>query len=323
MGRAAVNRVFQIGVESTAGTGVAANKQLPSLSFSLSPELRTAPFRANGFKNTTVMQLQREMAKGSFEGPLTYNEIVWALAGLIGENDGSVGAGPDYTWDFLPKTSGADTPKTFTIEMGDSTAAQRAVYSQIKSLKISAGKDGVKVSGDLFARSLANVTLTASPTVIAQLPVNVNEVDCFLDSAFGSIGTTQLTDPMQVDIEITEKFLAREVLNTAFQSFKDAIEQPYEIKVSWTEEFNSQSQATFAAMKASGLPTRYFRFKATGPTLGSATYLIQFDAAVKLSGTEQADQDGVFGYRYDCMAVHDAALGGACSFKVKNAVSAL
>ncbi|MBX7220327.1 MAG: hypothetical protein K1Y36_10315 [Blastocatellia bacterium] len=324
MGRAAVNKVFQIGVETTAGTAVAAGKQLPSLSFSLSPELRTKDYRANGFKTTTVLQLNREMAKGSVEGPLTYNEIIWLLCGLIGENDGSVGGSAPYTWDFAPKTSGADTPKTFTVEVGDSTAAQQAAYTQFKNFKLSASKDEVKVSGDLFARSLANISnLTATPTVIDQLPVNVNEIDVFIDSTFGGIGGTKLTDVMMFDIEIGDKFLAREVLNTTFQSFKDAIETDYQVKVSFVVEFNAQTQALYAAMKASGLPTRYIRFKATGPTLGAGTYLFQFDAAVKLMATEQTDQDGVYAYKFECLAIHDSSFGGAYSFQVKNNVSAL
>lgn len=322
MGRAAVNIVYQIGVETTPGTGVAANRQLPSLSFSVGPELRTQPFRANGYKVDTILQLQREMAKGKFEGPLTYNEVIWPLAGIIG---GTVStSGGASTWTFNANSTGADTnAKTFTLECGDASAAQEAVYTQFNNLSISVTKSEAKVSGDFFARSLENTTLTSSPTQIAQLPTNINEFDIYLDDTFGGIGTTKLTDPLQIDFAISDKYLAKEVLNTTFQSFKESIEQPYNVTGKVMVEYNSQWQAVYAAMKASGLPTRYLRLKATGPTLGATTYLFQMDVACKLEMAEQKDQDGVYGYELGFRAIHDSSMGRAYSFQVINAVTAL
>jgi len=322
MGRAAVNIVYQIGVETTPGTAVPANKKLPGMKFSVSPDLRTDASRANGYKVDTVLQLQREMAKGKFEGKMTYDEIIWPLCGLIGGTVSTTGGAS--TWTFNPNSSGPDTnAKTFTLECGDSSAAQQSPYVQFNNLSLSVTNKEAKVSGDFFSRTLTNATLTSSPTEVALLPTNINEFDIYLDDTFGGIGTTKLTDPLQVDFSISDKYLAKEVLNTSFQSFKESIEQAYTVMGKVLVEYNAQWQAVYAAMKAAGLPTKFLRLKATGPALGATTYLFQLDVACKLKMAEQKDADGVYGYELEFQAIHNTAMGRAYSFQVINAVAAL
>lgn len=325
MGRDAVNVLYQIGAESTPGTPVAGSKQLPSLSFTVSPNLRTKPHRANGLKIPAIVQLQREMTRGSYEGPVSYNEIVYPLAGIIGESGGVVTAGSVNTWEFLPNSSGADADrKTFTLEVGDASNAQQAAYCQFSTFRASFSNDDAMMSGDLFARKLVNIAnLAAAPTLIPQIPANINEINIFLDSSFGALGTTKLTDPFTFDFEIGEKLIPKEVLNTDFPDFKETIEQPYEVTVKWTCEYNAQTQAIYTAMKGAGLPTRYLQCRCTGPALGAGNYLIEFNAAVKLSAVERRDQNGVYAYEFTGLAVHDTAMGRAYSIKVQNALSAL
>lgn len=320
--RASVNITYQIGVETTPGTAVPANKRLPGTSFSLSPDLRTKKFRSNSYKYDTLVQLHREMTKGTFEGPLSYPEIIYPLAGLIGGVVSTTSGAS--TWTFNPSSTGPDANvKNFTCEFGDSTAAMQAAYVQFNSLNITISDEEAMAKGDLFARKLTSTTLTASPTDIVQLPININEVDVFLDSTFAGIGGTKLTDPSRVEIAIAEKFLAKEVLNTAFQSFKETAEQAYSVSAKVTVENNAQTQAIYSAMVAAGLPTRYLRIKATGPAIGAATYLFQFDAAVKVEAAPISDASGIHSYEFNFTAIHDATMGRAYSFKVVNELPAL
>lgn len=319
--RASVNRVYQIGVETTAGTAVPANRKLPGMSLEFSPDLRKKKHRANGFKNTSLVQLQREMSKGTFNGPLSYPEFIYPLSGLIG---GSVAtASGASTWTFNPNSSGADSPKTFTCQGGDATQASQVTYLQFNNLKISINKEDCQMSGDFFAREETSTTLTASPTVVEQHPVNINQVDVFLDDTFAEIGTTKLTDTLMVDFSIGDKFLPKEVLNTAHPSFKETAEKDFEVTAEVTCENNAQTQAIFAAMKSDESP-QFLRIQCTGPIIsGAVTYLIQIDMAVNMFAVAEQDQDGIWAYKFTFEGVYSSSMGRTFSVKVVNANTGL
>src|SRR3954471_21991038 len=132
MGRAVVDKAYQFGKETTAGTQVAANKKLPALSVTLTPQIDKENFRAAGYKNTTVSALSGLWATGSFEGPLDYNALIWPLEGLIGTTPTTPGGGTlSRSWAYTPAASGSDSAaKTFTAECGDSAAAR--VYTRLR-----------------------------------------------------------------------------------------------------------------------------------------------------------------------------------------------
>lgn len=174
------------------------------------------------------------------------------------------------------------------------------------------------MSGDFFGREETNTTLTASPTVLEEHPVNINQVDVFLDDTFAGIGTTKLTDPLMVDFSIADKFLPKEVLNTAFQSFKETAEQAFEVTAEVICENNAQTQAIFADMKSDSAP-QFLRIQCTGPIIsGAVTYLIQIDMAVNMFAVAEQDQDGIWAYKFTFEGVHSSSMGRTFSVKVVN-----
>jgi len=80
---ATVFQGIQIGVESTAGEAVAANKKLLSTSITPVPKVETKPFRAMGNKYASFSTLNKEWAGLNIEGAPTYNEIVYLLSSLL------------------------------------------------------------------------------------------------------------------------------------------------------------------------------------------------------------------------------------------------
>jgi hypothetical protein len=72
---ASVNRVTQIGVETTPGTPVAASRRLQSGGFDLTRQTEYTNFRPPGFKFDSASAKLREWASGSFTGGLAYNEF--------------------------------------------------------------------------------------------------------------------------------------------------------------------------------------------------------------------------------------------------------
>lgn len=167
MTRANVDQVVQLGVETVAGTPVAATKRIPGLSFDIKAILETQKHRAKGSNVNTSSTIHKRWANGTYGGIVDYNSIVYALSGLcgiIGATPVQIGATAGYTWDFNPVSTGADPfPKTFTLEKGDDEAAQILAHLVFQSFGIEMSNDQLNMSGNLFGRFPDDdETLTAS-----------------------------------------------------------------------------------------------------------------------------------------------------------------
>jgi hypothetical protein len=328
--RSYTNIVTQIGVETTAGTAVGANKQLPTTSIVFTPEIEAKFTRAQGFKYPTQGALQRQWTTGTFQGPLSYNEIVYPLSGLVGTGTPALSNVAAYTWTFAPNSAAADSPKTFTMQRGDATAAQQTAYGIFNSLTVTITRQDCTISGTILGQKLTDGTsLTSSPTVIAQVPVSENEIDIFLDTAFGSIGTTKLTDPYETVITFPNFFNPKWVLNTTNASWKEAVEIARDsITISVKVEYNAQMSTIFQALTTNQLPVRYLRVAATGPVITgsspSKNNSLAFDFAVKIMKCQDlGDHEGVYAYDFQFQCVHDSSMGKAFSLVVVNGLSAL
>lgn len=118
------NQAIQLGVESTPGTGVAANKKL--LQTSISPAVKSSvkTYRPMGQKYAGAAALSKEWTESKLEGPLNYGELTYLLASLLSYSaPAQQGGTAAYKWTFASSASSADTVKTYTIEQGDSVRA--------------------------------------------------------------------------------------------------------------------------------------------------------------------------------------------------------
>lgn len=323
MGRGTVNRQVQIGVESTPGTAVPANKSLPSLNLTLTRALEKKEFRSQGFKPTTATQIIKDYGTGSASGPLNYTEIIYVLNSMVTGVITTPGGGTlsrDHT--FTPAAIGADAFKTFTIQEGDTTAATQMANCIFAEFGVTTNLSTAEISGTILGTSPTTATLTGSPTAIALLPVNVREIDLFMDTTYAGIGATKITDAISASFNITNKYAMRWVLNTTNTSFKDIIETPPSLAFSWSTEHNAQSRTLYDSIATN--PTKYMRIKATGPIIEAAiTYKFQMDVGCQINATEQIDDDGVWGYRYDCTPIYTTTFPGAWAVVATNTLTAL
>ncbi|MDQ3906843.1 MAG: hypothetical protein M3268_00705 [Acidobacteriota bacterium] len=322
--RGTVNQVVQVGKQSAAGSAVAGNKLLPGISFRFSPERVKENFRATGFKNTTQTVDNGGWATGSYEGPVDYNQLVWPLEGLIGST-GATGSGVAKTWPFLPLAAGADAnSKLYTVELGDSAAAQQYVDVQFRSFQLAVSKrQGSRMSGNVFSQfPNEGVTLTSGPTAVAQRPVGAKQWDVYLDPTFGAIGTTKIASAYAFGFAVGDKFNPFWALNSSYPNIKDSVEIAHDINGSISTEHNSQSRSLFSGIPANAV--QYLRFEALGLTLQTGvTEHITIDLAVQFGNPAAEDVDGVFGMTYNFDSVYDANLGGNWRATVVNAISAV
>ncbi len=323
MGRATVNRQVQIGVESTPGTAVPANKSLPSLSLTITRALETKEFRSQGFKPATASQIVKDYGTATMSAPLNYTESIYPLNSMVTGVITTPGGGTtsrDHT--FTPAAIGADAFKTFTIQEGDTTSATQMANGIFGEFGVTTNLTTAEMSGTLLGTTPITASLTGAPTAIALLPVNVREIDLFLNDTFAAIGTTKVTDTINASFNITNKYAMRWVLNTSNTSFKDVIETPPSLSFSWATEHNAQSRTLYDSL--SGNPFKYMRLKATGPIIEAAiTYKFQLDVGCRITATEQIDDDGVWGYQYNCTPQYSTTFPGAWAVVVTNTLTAL
>jgi hypothetical protein len=234
-------------------------------------------------------------------------------------------------WNFLPVSRALDNPKTFTIEVGDASAADRFVYGQLTTFTADLSQDEMKVSGNLIARAQsANISLTASPTIVPERPVERGQVDVFIDPTFGAIGSTKITNCFEENFSLGEKYKAKFIHDSTVPSFQDTTEVAPTLTFSFTQEHDTQSRARLASILAAD-PIQYLRIRCKGIDLstlqdGSVTELIQIDVAGKFTEPEEVRDVmsmGVYGYKYTFVALDDPTMGRPFSVKNINTLTTL
>lgn len=166
---ASVDQVVQVGIASADGTRVPATRRLPGVSIDVRPSVVRQSFRAKGSNVNTADVIHRMSAEGDWEGPLDYNQILYPFETLLGEVNNTpaqIGSTGCWVWEYIPVSFGADLhPKTLSVEMGWSEAAQIADYVRMISAELDFGADALNMRGALLGMFPEDdQTLTASQT---------------------------------------------------------------------------------------------------------------------------------------------------------------
>lgn len=309
--RASVFQRVQVGVESVAGTEVDADVRLPSISFEIgaNPDIKT--YRGSGFKFPRVAALHRESVDVSLSGPVTYNEIVYLLSGIldaasITDNTGTTG---EATWEFSVDTTAADAPVTYTVEQGDDTDAELFTYGSVTGLTMSFTQDDVTLSGTMFGTSLqTGITMTATPSLVPVQPVMAQEVKVYRNFTLGAIGTTALTRVISAEWSLTDKYGPIWYLDgSADLAAQVELIPTHELKIlmaaDGAEYINTLSNGR------QGNPF-FMRVEAIGPIIsGAITYSMQIDMVAFMTAVESfSDEDGIYAVEFTFTgAVRDAS----------------
>jgi len=184
---ATVFRGSQWGVETTSGTVVAANRRLLCTDVNSTPATRLAMYRPVGRKYPTTVVKGKEHTTANLTGVLCYNDLVYLLSGLMTTATITTPTSATNTrnWQFLPSPTAPDSPKTFTIETGSSVEAERFAYGLVNGLSLHITENPpIEITGTMLGWTLTEgATLTSSPTVIAESPVDPDTVTFFVGNA--------------------------------------------------------------------------------------------------------------------------------------------
>lgn len=324
MAREGANLIQQIGVQTVAGTAVSATKKFASLGIDLGFDITTKQFRSMAAKQNTTSIIHKKMATGTYEGPLSYTELVYVLAGMF--PFAVVTASGVSTWTFTPNAIGADSFKYYTLECGDDEATEQYKDVLFTSAEISWGLEDVMISGNVFANPKTVLgSLTAALPFLAERPVSARDITIYCDTAFAGIGVTPLTDVFDAKLSLGEKFAPKWVLHRVQTTYKEPFERINDKTFTITLEANSQGRTLLQDLVDNNA-TKFFRVEAQDGLISGATnYTIQFDFAAKLTGVrEQKDyNDSLYAYELTFTLIQESTLNGPFIAVVKNALPAL
>jgi hypothetical protein len=319
---ATVYQGIQIGVESTPGTPVPANKKLLSVSMKPSPQTETSPFRAMGNKYASFVSLNKEWTSITIDGQPTFNEIVYLLSGLMHYaapvQQGSTAA---YKWTFVSNTSAADVGKSFTIEQGDADRAWRVAGARISGLTFDFGRNEIKVSGNGVGEQLeTGITLTATPTALSPAPILPTMLKFYTaDTQAGLAGASALGNSFSMQWSLTDKF------GLAWPVGQDAVAVEGEPNASGKIVLATDAAGLGLIATLRAASTKWFRIEATGGLIATSYYqklTIDFPAQIESVG-DPTDTDNVYTMEFGLKPIHDSTWGKSVNIEVITNLSAL
>lgn len=317
----------QLGVETTSGTAVAANKRLHSFGLKLDDAADFDRFGPMGQLLDTIAVVRREWSTFAVEGYPDYQNVVYPLSGVIGAATITTPGGGTNSrlWTFTLSSDGTNTPKTFTVQNGDGTTAEQAAYGLFNSFGLSLARSSEqKISGDGFAQRLDYAaTLTASPTEIPAIPILATHLDVFADDTSGGIGTTKLTRDFAADFSIGDRYNPLWTINSAVTSFASHIIQKPAIALKLTLGNDAAARALVTTMRAGA--TKFIRLQALGDIIeGSIPYRLRVDTACKVvAAPSRGDVEGAATLEWEFAVIHDATWGKGLEITVQNSLTAL
>lgn len=236
---------FQIGLESTAGTTVAATRRLyvdtdgSNLSRERAP--RVHRFATASRDNARAFTLGPTTVGGKLKMPMSASEIIELL--LMGVKAGvtPTGAGSAKLWTFTPGTALAPA----TIEWNDGARVWEAGGCYVSKLKISGNvKEETTVEAELFGINLVASSLTGS--LAERLPDFIEgwETKLYVDAMGATPGTTQATGTLinwevELDNQLGRKYFAANTLDVGAITMGEM-----EIKAKLTFEASAAAAAT-------------------------------------------------------------------------------
>ena len=331
--RATINQVVQVGIEGTPGTAVAATRRLTSLSLAPNIKSNIDMFRPMGYKYETVQAQNQEWAEGSVTGAPTYNELPYAYASLLTNPtvtqilDGATPTGA-YRYVFDPSSTAADSPKTFTAEVGSSYRAHRVKHVLLNEFNLDFKRTGIGLGGNFISHRLEDA-ITLTPTGVTELPlipIVPSQVDVFMDATSGGLGTTKLGRCLQANMQIGDRYGPLWVLDSSLESWATYLERAVNARIEFTVAADAQGMGLLSNVRNG--TTAFFRIRALGPVIytGGVTvrYSFTYDLAGKISDVgDFSDEDGLYAMHWTAKAVHDSTWGRAHKLEIVNTVEAL
>jgi len=323
--RSTLSQGVQIGVETTPGTAVAANKKLLATSIELGIQANISTFRPSGGKFATIQAMGKEWAKAKISGQLTYTDLVYlASSNIKYAAPVQQAATAAYKWTHFPAQSAEDTVKTFTVENGSAVRAHKAAYGIVNSLGYMVTRDKTEIKGEMLMQRVTDgITLTATPTDVALKPILPSQFDYYADDASGDLGTTKLLRVFSIDWDFSNRFGPVWPIDSAQASFAAHVETEPQPLLKVVLAADAVGMGYLANARTGD--KKFIRIQATGENIEDTyDYSMIHDICGVVSAVEEfKDHEGVYAIGYTFRCAYDATWGKAFNLEVINALTGL
>lgn len=272
----------QYGKETTKGTAVAATRRrvgvAPRIITDSKPEfieeqfgVRVASRRAHIYERLYVSTLSTpNVGFQQFILPFMTG-LKTATASEVTASQG------DYKFVFTPNltaAAGDNSPDAFTLQVGDDVQAWRVPYCMTDRITIKGkvNQDGgaapVSLEQGIFGRLIEENAFTAALSLEASTPVNAKLAQLYVDTAWASVGGTELSDALdEFTVEILTGLhpIFRGSSQNYFNSHREGIisaTASFVVDTALRDELLSSQQAG---------DLQIVRLKLNGPQIGTGT----------------------------------------------------
>jgi hypothetical protein len=317
----------QLGVETVQGTGVAAGTLLQSMSLTPGVKVEVDTFRPNGYKFPTLAIPNKEWSEVKVEGKPVYDELQYMLSSVMDvATITTPGGTTPRLWTFEPASIGADAPKTYTLEFGESGAgnASKLTGAIVTDFGLKFSRDEITMDATMLATQLAvGQTLTATPTAKPLFPITPGQLTMYMDVSGATLGTTKLTRAFSAEFTIGSRYSPVWPIDAANPSYAATIESEPEAEFTLMLAADTVGTGLLTPMRAGD--TRFIRVAAQGPVIETTYYRsLKLDLAVKVTDvSEFQDEDGIYALEYTFAVVHDATWGRAMKVELQNSQATL
>lgn len=324
MARATIAQRTQLVLETTYGVLPAspAWQRLPTLAIKPKPNLEAVAYREQGRKFASVVVPNREWSSATFDGALTFSELPFIYASLFSPpspNPPAAGASGERSWTMKPSNDTPDTPATYTMQHGDTSANGIQVGGLVVTdATMEITRQACKLSGTMIglpwttAQTLAvnGSPVGATVTDVENIPVQPGYLSVYLDPTFGAIGTTKLTRFLSLHFAVTGRWHPEWVLDNALGSYLQLVEGTPSATITVKMEADAAAMALFAQYRAGTIAYLQMRTGANAPAIGSTYYALTLAVPVEVkNATEYSDEGGVYAIGFEFEPIADVTAG--------------
>lgn len=299
-------RGVQFGLETVAGTIVAANRAVKNATFSNKRQTNVKKANAEGHKSAIGNQRGKRWSEWKMDGPLGYPIMAYHGSMLFnaasGQSPSLVATGAyQYSYAMLPTT--VDTPQTVSFEYGSNQGENsKFAFGTMTDLSVHVSDTQADYSASGFgAYPTKNITLTSSPTIIN--PVLVSMTDCRINYAttYSGLSTGKLLTAKDIEMSVKAKYRSVLFVDDATSSIGGILEKIPDVSAKLIVAEGTESDYFLTDIETS--TPCYLQLQATGPVLATGTpntyNSIKYAMSLLANNEDETDSDELFAGVYD------------------------
>lgn len=305
------------GKEATKGSATAPLRQLyftgtGVLDYDIGLTLHENENRGSRFRiaRATSQSLDAALKLATQDGVM-YDNLPYILKWLVGGGSASGGTAGG-SWDFTPVGTAANSPDSYTIDVGDDVQNYRVEYCMARSIKLSAQRAGVlQVEADVFGRQVTK-TAKATPATNASPSLPGDQFQLLTSGSYAGLAAGTALANLLLDWDLT---IDTGVRPRHYMDGNKYFGQHVETDIGFELNMTVESQATAVSQfydKWVAQTQDYLRLLHTGPTgAGGSNYKLALDMSLIYSKVEpiSAEEDGVNLYRVAAAGYLDSTSG--------------